>query len=37
MRIYAHWIPAGGQDTADRVDTIYGPKGESPRPDSQGL
>ncbi len=30
MRIYAHWIPSGGKDTADRVDAIYGEKGESP-------
>jgi integrase len=36
MRIYAHWIPSGGQDTADRVDAIYGAKGESPRTQVQG-
>jgi integrase len=23
MRIYAHWIPSGVKDTADRVNAIY--------------
>jgi hypothetical protein len=36
MRVYAHWVPTTGRDTAARVDAIYGEPEKETAPKNQG-
>jgi integrase len=36
MRVYAHWMPTTGRDTAARVNAIYGGESETPPAMKQG-